>query len=258
MSAAQAGTTKRVKTGLTLTLGLLTGALGLAGNAVAAVVAKASGSYAWLGVPVAAVGVSVITAFATAHTEHLWPEPTEDRSADGTPTIPVEPRPRGLRLTTALVAVFLVIGAGGLAMTLGTRYVVGILTGSEAGVNLLVTPVTSASKGLELVVDKFEDTPHYTRVTLTVHNTVGNPLSLPLYGNCVVVGSDGTTMEADAFRSHWSETVASGSRQRGTIVFGGHLPSPVTEASLAFATVYEQGFAGPDSIRVDGIMLRPQ
>lgn len=258
MTQAEPGTTRRVRTGLTLTLGLVTGVLGLVGNSIAALVAKTSGPYAWLAVPVAAVGVAVIATFATAHTENAWPEQDDETATNVTLPIPHERQRRGLRLTTAILTVFLVIGGGGLAVTWATRYAVGILTGSEPGVDRLVTPVSTTSKGLELAVDKFEDTPHYTRLTVTVRNNVGNPLSLPLLGNCVVVGDDGTTIEADSFRSHWSESVAPGSRQTGTIVFGSHLPSGVAKASLAFATVFEQGFDGPKSIRVAGLRLHPQ
>jgi hypothetical protein len=258
VAPGEPGTTRRVRTGLTLTLGLVTGVLGLVGNATAALVSKTTGSYAWLAVPVAAVAVAVIAAFATAHTENAWPEPDDDPATNATEPIPHERQRRGLRLTTAIVTVLLVIGGGGLAVTLGTRYVVGVVTGSEPGVDRLVAPVSTSSKGLGLAVDTFEDTPHYTRLTVTVRNNVGNPLSLPLLGNCVVVGDDGTTIEADSFRSHWSVSVAPGSRQSGTIVFGSHLPSGVLDASLAFATVFEQGFDGPKSIRVDGLKLRPQ
>ncbi len=257
MTQAEPGTTKRVRTGLTLTLGVVTGVLGLVGNSIAALVAKTSGPYAWLAVPVAAVGVAIIAAFATAHTESAWPESNDDTATDVTLPIP-EPQRRGLRLTTAILTALLVLGGGGLAVTWGTRYAVGVFTGSEPGVDRLATPVSTTSKGLGLAVEKFEDTPHYTRLTVTVSNNVGNPLSLPLLGNCVVVGDDGTTIEADSFRSHWSESVAPGSRQTGTIIFGSHLPVGVAKASLAFATVFEQGFDGPKSIRVDGLSLRPQ
>lgn len=82
-------------------------------------------------------------------------------------------------------------------------------------------------------------------------------MSLPLSGFCSLVGDDRTTLEADSFKSQWSETLAPGSSQRGTITFNGHLPDSVTGASLNFSTVFPQGFEGPDSITVPGIRLRP-
>jgi hypothetical protein len=258
MSEAYRGARQRVSTGLTLTLGLVTGVLGLAGNTVASFVTKWSGDLSWFAVPVAAVAVAVVTAFATAHVEAGFRRASPGAGPTGTTVRGRERTPRtGMSLPASLLTVLLVVGAGGFAATLGVRYVVGYVSGNEAGVDRLVQPVTKESKGLGLTVEKFEETWHFTRLTLTVVNDVGNSLSLPVYSNCVLVGADRTTLQADAFRSDWSETVADGSRQTGTIVFNGHLPPGVLRASVAFSTVFEQGFKGPSSIRLDGLRLRP-
>ena len=59
------------------------------------------------------------------------------------------------------------------------------------------------------------------------------------------------------FRSSWNQTIAPGQTRSGVLVFPGHLGIGETTASLAFATVFEQGFDGPTSIVVDGLVLAP-
>jgi hypothetical protein len=248
MSEARPATTRRTSTGLTLTVGLVTGMLGIAGNVVAAFVTQWSGSISWFAVPCVAVAVAVVTAFATTHVEDRF---DADRSSHNRAR-------RGRSVPSTLVAVVLVLGLGGIIATAGIRYVTGYVTGDEPGTDRLVQPVTNEVSGLSLTVTKFEETRHFTRLTVTVTNGVGNSLSLPLFGNSLVVGGDGTALEADSFRSDWSETVASGVRQSGTITFSGHLPAGVRRARLVFSTVFEQGFDGPDSIQVTDLRLRPR
>jgi hypothetical protein len=240
---------RRVATGPTLLLGLVTGVLGLVGNSVASFVTEWSGSLSWFAVPVAAVLVAVVTAFATAHVESRYDEDTGTRR---------RPARGGMSVPAALVAVVLVIGLGGFGATWGIRYAVGYLSGNEPGTDRLVQQVTNQSEGLALTVTKFEETRHFTRLTVTVENGVGNSLSLPLFGNCLAVGGDGSTLEADSFKSDWSESVAPGVRQTGTITFSGHLPDGVRRARLVFSTVFEQGFDGPESIQVPGLRLSPR
>ena len=246
---SNAGVRRRVAIGPTLLLGLVTGLLGLLGNSVASFVTQWSGSLSWFAVPVAAVLVAVVTAFATAH--------VEARSDDdnGAARRPARSRQS---IPAALVAVVLVVGLGGFAATWGIRYAVGYFSGNEPGTDRLVQQVTNSSEGLTLIVTKFEETRHFTRLSVTVDNAVGNSLSLPLFGNCLVVGGNGSTLEADSFKSDWSETVAPGVRQSGTITFSGHLPDGVRRARLVFSTVYEQGFNGPSSIQVPDLQLRPR
>jgi len=79
-------------------------------------------------------------------------------------------------------------------------------------------------------------------------------VSLPLYGYCVFTGSDGTTLQADPFRSHWSNTLAPGFPQRGVIVFSGHLPPEVLRAAVSFTQIFGPGGG---SITVRPINLTP-
>jgi hypothetical protein len=96
-------------------------------------------------------------------------------------------------------------------------------------------------------------TSHFTRVDLAVRKAGEDPVGLPLMGNCILVGNDGTVLRADGFRSRWSETVPPGSLQRGTVTFGGKLPDGVTRAALSFSQVF---VLGGGAITVPGITLR--
>jgi hypothetical protein len=70
----------------------------------------------------------------------------------------------------------------------------------------------------------------------------------------VFTGSDGTTLQADPFRSHWSNTLAPGIPQRGVIVFSGHLPPEVLRAALSFTQIFS---LGGGSITVRPLDLTP-
>jgi hypothetical protein len=161
---------------------------------------------------------------------------------------------RGTPLALVLLIAFLVLGVGRFAVAAGVRYAAGYITGNEPGTDRLVKPVTVSEHGLTLTVERVTYTAHFTRVVLLAHNETGTSLSLPLFGNCVFAGDDGTTLEADGFRSRWSTTLAPGSLQRGTITFKGHLPDSVSRASLRFATIFGPG-AG--SISVSDLRLSP-
>jgi hypothetical protein len=89
---------------------------------------------------------------------------------------------------------------------------------------------------------------------VAARNDTDTTVSLPLYGYCVFTGSDGTTLQADPFRSHWSDTLPPGILQRGTIVFSGHLPPSVLQAALSFTQIFR---LGGGSITVHHINLTP-
>jgi hypothetical protein len=132
--------------------------------------------------------------------------------------------------------------------------VVGYITGNEPGTERLIKPVSARAGGLTLTVESVEHTAHFTRVRLAARNNTRTALSLPLFGNSVFVGDDGSTLEADPFRSRWSVTMAPGSVQRGAVTFNGHPSDAVTRASLSFAQIFGPGGG---SITVRGIRLRP-
>jgi hypothetical protein len=147
------------------------------------------------------------------------------------------------------------MGVGGWGVAQGVRYVVGYITGNEPGTERLIKPVSASAGGLTITVESVKHTAHFTRVRLAARNNTRTALSLPLFGNSVLVGEDGSTLEADPFRSRWSVTMAPGSLQRGAVTFNGHHPSDaVTRASLSFAQIFGPGGG---SITVRGIRLRP-
>ena len=225
--------------------------LGWAASAAISYVTESSGSLSWLTVPMATVVTTLITAFATAHLKIYEPE------SKGTPTsAPASAARRPMPFAASALLVALIVGLVGLGLTFGVRYAYGWFTGNEPGVERLAEPKSQTDKGLTLAVDSIEHTRHFTRVTAEATNHVGNPVTLNLFHNAVLQGGDGTTIDADPFRSSWVEELAPGAKQRGVIVFTGHLPDDVRFARLSFSHVYESGFDGPDSIAVIGMRIR--
>lgn len=183
--------------------------------------------------------------------------PAPHRTTAPTGVVPPPRRP-GVSVLVAVLAVVLVIGVVGVGVTYAVATVSGFITGNQVGVDRLANgPVAVDSSGVVTTVERVEHTADFTRVELTVRNGLGNTITLPLYGNTTLSAEDGTTLDADSFRSSWSDTIPPGQLRRGTIVFGGHLPETGTIATLSFATVFEQGFTGPQSIAVPGLSIAP-
>jgi hypothetical protein len=204
----------------------------------------------------------MVTALVQAYGSAAKPSPPPpDRDRERWPGDVHAPPParhqrRGTPLPLALLIAVVVIGVGGWGVTQGVRYAVGYVTGNESGTERLVQEASGSVDGLTLTVESVEHTAHFTRVDLAARNDTGTPVTLPLFKNCVFVGADGTTLEADAFKSQWSEEVARGGLQRGTVTFGGHLPDAVTRATLSFSTIFRFGPHLPP-ISVPDIRLRP-
>ncbi len=134
---------------------------------------------------------------------------------------------------------------------------VGYVTGNQSGYDRLASePVPVDSGGVVTTVEKVEQTQDFTRVELVVQNNLSFTITLPVFGNATLSDGAGATLAADSFRSSWSASIAPGQLRRGTIVFGGHLADGETTATFAFATVYKQGFDGPSSLVVPGLILR--
>jgi hypothetical protein len=140
-------------------------------------------------------------------------------------------------------------------VTQAVRFAVGYVTGNESGPDRLVQPVTGRAQGLALTVENVWHTRHFTRVRVATRNRSDTSLSLPLFGNAVFIGEDGTSLQPDAFRSDWPDQFAPGALQRGTITFKGHIPDGVRAARLNFAHIFGPG--GGASITVADIGLRP-
>lgn len=224
--------------------------VGLSGNATTTfVVDRVDSALRWAVPPVIAVLVAVAKAFLDLVGQERPAPPRSDHGA-GAP-----PGHRGTPALAAILVVLVVVGVGGFAVTAGVRYAVGYVTGKESGEDRLVQPATGCSGGLALTVEHVVYTRHFTRVDLAIRNTGEATVNLPLFGFCIFTGDDGTTLQADSFRSQWSTTVPPGALQRGTVTFGGKLPDGVSEASLSFTTVF--GVGGGDALTVRNIELRP-
>jgi len=252
-ASAQRGAHK-VAVGKTLLIAGVCAIIPLIGNVVASFVTTWTGVGSWLAVPAVGVAVAMLTAVIQAYgsaSAEAPPRPPDGRYPRYPPP---QVRRRGMALPLALLTTVLVIGVGGLAATIGIRYAVGYFTGNEAGTSRLVQPVSNSAGGLTVTVESVTYTAHFTQVGVAARNETGTMVSLPVYGYCVFTGSDGTTLQADPFRSHWSDTLAPGSLQRGTITFPGHLPDAVLQASFSFTQIF-----GPSggSITVHAIMLTP-
>ncbi len=242
---------RKVAVGKTLFIAAVCAIVPLIGNVVASFVTTWTGVGSWLAVPAVGVGVAMLTALIQAYGS----APAEER-----PRSPVDPyrrapvRPRRTPLARALLITVLVIGVGGLGVTAGIRYAVGYFTGNEPGTSRLIQSATSNTGGVSLTVESVTYTAHFTQVGVAARNQTGTTVSLPLYGYCVLTGSDGTTLQADPFRSRWSDTLAPGILQRGVIVFGGHLPATVLQAALSFTQIFGPGGG---SITVRPLNLTP-
>lgn len=263
-------------------------AVGLAANAVTSLVTdKASGAGRWVLPPLIAViaamakalidaGRHPVAATRGAGAAGSGPPPGSPvpgaggpgpyRPPGGTPAsygpgpgpAPVrhgapQQRRRWWAAALAILIVLVSCGGGGVAITAGVRYAVGYVTGNESGPDVLVRPVSGRAGGLTLTVEKVQYTDHFTRVTVVARNGGRESVGLPLFDNCVFAGADGTTLQADPFRSRWSETLAPGGTQRGIITFPGKLPDRVGEASLSFSQVFA---LGGGAATVPGIVLR--
>jgi hypothetical protein len=268
-----------VKLGRILLVAGLINILGLAANSATSFATdQANGALRWVFPPAIALTAALLTAVVqAAGAAPTEPEPQPGRSNGPVPP-PYAPSPRrptywqpsaypqpssypqaatvGSRrrsVPVAILVMLLVCGVGAATITVGVRYVVGYVTGNESGDDRLIQPATARAGNLTLLVDKIEYTSHFTRVGLVARNAGTSQVSLPLFGDCVFTGGDGTTLQADDFRSRWSTTVPPGGVQRGTVTFGGQLPDGVPRASLSFSTVFS---AGGGSITVRNIRLR--
>jgi hypothetical protein len=226
-------------------------AIPLAVNAIAAFLTDWTGLASWLsGSALGLLGAVVAALIEKAPAPSASPRSSPrsgGRRAGG-------PAGRGPTAAGVLAVMLAVLVAGGGA-ALGVRFVVGWITGDETGRQVLTQPATGGTSDLSATVDGVEYTDHFTRVSLMVTNGGSSSVSLPLFGFCVLSGSDGTTLEADAFRSDWADSLPPGVPQRGVVVFPGHLPDTVLEASLSFTTVFGPGGGG--ALTVGPLLLSP-
>ena len=272
---ASRGRVGRVRIGRVILVGGLANLLLVAAGVVIQFATDWTGIGTWIAAPLTGMAASMVALLKDALTRPPEAEPAPppagpaSAGAPGSrgapapyrttaPTGIVQPRRRGVSVLVGVLVVVLVVGVVGVGVTYAVATVSGFVTGNQVGVDRLANgPVAVDSSGVVTTVERVEHTADFTRVELTVRNGLGNTITLPLYGNTTLSAEDGTTLDADAFRSSWSDTIPPGQLRRGTIVFNGHLPDAGTTATLSFATVFEQGFTGPQSIAVPGLSIAP-
>jgi hypothetical protein len=234
--------------------------IALAGNSVVTFATKLSNDLVrWIAATVAVILVAMLQAVVEAISK-AEPEP----SAPGYEDNEWQPHYRGSRppprrsgtsLFASIMVVLIVIGIGGLAVSAGAQYATGYLSGKEIGPDALVKPKSAKSGQLRISVEHVYYTSHFTRVELTARNSGDDSVDLPLFGYCVFTGKDGTTLQADSFKSQWSTAVPPGALTRGTVTFPGKLPPTDRTASFSFTQIF--GVLGGGAITVKNLALRP-
>ena len=169
-----------------------------------------------------------------------------------------EPRAEPRRpLAATVLMTLLLLGGGGWLLTAGASYAVGYFSGNESGVQRLERQVVAEAQGVRVTILGVQSTAHFTRAEILVNNGTTSTITLPLFQNAMLTGPDGTTYDADSFRSNWQPQIPPGGQRKGTLNFESQLPEGATTVSLSFATVFVQGFDGPASITVPDIRLKP-
>ncbi len=251
---------RRVKVGRVVLIGGLANLVILAAGVAIQFATDWTGIGPWLAAPLA----GMVAALVEVGREALTREPetsmagAADRTGDAASisTQPISPPRRRAPVLVGVLVAVLLVGVGGAVVAYGVATVSGYITGNQVGVPRLQNgPVAVDSGGVVTTIEAVDQTQDFTRVEITVQSNLANTISLPLFGFATLAAADGTTLDADPFRSSWSDSIGPGQLRRGAIIFDGHLPSGVTTASFAFATVFEQGFDGPTSILVPGLEI---
>jgi hypothetical protein len=249
----------RVRLGRVVLIGGLANLVLLAAGVVIQFATDWTGIGPWLAAPLVGMVAALVdvgkqaatrdTAAARAPAPAGGTSPTADTGT-------ISPPKRRVPIVVGVAVAVLLIGGGGLAIAYGVATVTAFITGNQTGTERLVGgPVVVDTQGVSTTVRSVEHTQDFTRVEITVQNGLPNTITLPVFGNATLTAADGTTLGADPFRSSWNQTIAPGQPSSGVLVFGGHLPPGETTAALSFATVFEQGFEGPSSIVVGGLVI---
>nr|WP_272955080.1 FHA domain-containing protein [Kribbella shirazensis] len=160
---------------------------------------------------------------------------------------PHRPGRLNVSVLVAIAVVLVGVGVGGFALTAGTEYVAGYLTGNESGEDRLIKPVAKSTNGITLTVENVTYTGHFTRIEVAVANAAKQAVTIPLDGT-TFTAADGTALRADTGKSSWPSRIASGGTEHGTITFKGHLPDSATTAVLTFKS-------GDTTFPVPGVTL---
>ncbi|MFD2364070.1 MULTISPECIES: FHA domain-containing protein [unclassified Arthrobacter] len=242
--------------------------IGLLGNSLTSFLTELTPTWTWFATPL--VGLLVALAIEmlgfyrknqaaarqqpASHGHAPQAGPRAEAQAGPRPEPRAEPR-RPLAATVLLT--LLLLGGGGWLVTAGASYAVGYFSGNESGVQRLERQVVAEAQGVRVTILGVQSTAHFTRAEILVNNGTTSTITLPLFQNAMLTGPDGTTYDADSFRSNWQPQIPPGGQRKGTLNFESQLPEGATTVSLSFATVFVQGFDGPRTITVPDIRLKP-
>lgn len=246
--------------------------VGLIGNSLTAFLTELTPTWTWFVTP--AMGLAVALGGEALDYLKDKPQPPPKRakpqyrpSSLGQPARPARPlrpghpeaapRTRSRPVIATVLVTLLLLGGGGWLLAAGASYAVGYFSGNEEGTQRLARQVVTEAQGVTVTVLGVQSTAHFTRVEIHVRNGTSSSMSLPLFHNAILTGPDGTTFDADAFRSSWQPEIPPGGQRKGTINFESQLPDTGGTVSLSFVTVFMQGFDGPRSITVQDIPLMP-
>ncbi|MBP2355561.1 putative component of type VI protein secretion system [Kribbella aluminosa] len=205
--------------------------LGLVVNLIAGFFAAGPGSMlGWLVAP----SIALVTGMVLALIDAAAPKPHRPGRFD-------------VSVLIAIGVVLVGIGVGGFALTAGTEYVSGYLTGNESGADRLVKPVAKAGSGISVTVENVTYTSHFTRIEVQVGNSGKQAFTIPIDGT-TFTAADGTALHADPGKSSWPSRIDAGGSDHGTITFKGHLPDSATQAVLTFKS-------GTTTFAVSGVLL---
>lgn len=248
---------ERLRTALLFAAGI--NLVGLFGNTLTAFLTDLTPTWTWFITPVVGLAVALVTETLGHYRKGGSTEPRKgDSSEPPRPhDEPHRPPVRRRPLAVTFLVTLLLLGGGGWLVTAGVSYAVGYFSGNEEGVQRLESQVVREVQGVTVTILGVQSTPHFTRVEIRVNNGTSNSMSLPLFHNATLTAPDGTTFDADPFRSGWQPEIPAGGVRKGTINFESQLPESSTTVSLNFVTVFLQGFDGPRSITVPDIPLKP-
>lgn len=243
---------ERLGTALMFAAGI--NAVGILGNGLASFLTELTPTWTWFITPfvglLVALAIEVLGFYRKGQAATRRPPASHDHGP-GRRNGPRRP------LAATVLLTLLLLGGGGWLVTAGASYAVGYVSGNESGVQRLESPVAAEAQGVRVTVRGVQSTAHFTRVEILVNNGTTSSITLPLFQNAMLTGPDGTTFDADSFRSNWQPQIAPGGQRRGTLNFESQLPEGATTWSLSFTTVFAQGFDAPRSITVPDIRLKP-
>ena len=247
---------ERLGTALAFAAGI--NVLGLVGNSLTSFLTELTPTWTWFITPVVgllvALAIEMLGYYRKGQAAAKRPPAGQDGDrSSGQGTMPGPRRP----LAATVLLTLLLLGGGGWLVTAGASFAVGYVSGNESGVQRLESPVVAEAQGVRVTILGVQSTAHFTRVEILVNNGTTSSITLPLFQNAMLTGPDGTTFDADSFRSDWQPRIPPGGQRKGTLNFENQLPDGATTVSLSFATVFAQGFDAPDSITVPDIRLMP-